>query len=118
MWSLIVDSELFSCCEAAQKVPVAAIARRARRCFSSTLAQLFAMSVFYEENACCFGHSRWEHLRHGGCHDTGHLRRAVPRRGLLRRRLPAPGRRATHALAVAPRAALSSARSLDFIIEA
>src|SRR4029077_3631022 len=57
MWSLTEDSDAFSCSDAAQNVPVAAMARSARRCLSSTLCQLSGTAKFYDVNPCCFGDS-------------------------------------------------------------
>src|SRR2546423_13025853 len=65
MWSDTVEIEEFRCSAAAQKVPVSATARSARRCLSSTLCQLSGMPKSYVENPCCFGDSKWEDSRHG-----------------------------------------------------
>ena len=86
-----MDSEEFSSCDASQKLPVLAISRSARRCFSSTLFQVSGMAIFYEHNPCCFGVSQREHWIHGGADDTPDTGCAGDGRGDLGRRL-APSR--------------------------
>src|SRR5437868_7328406 len=72
MWSETVEIEEFSCSAAAQKVPVSATARSARRCLSSTLCQLSGTSKSYVENPCCFGDSKREDSNHGIRHYGSH----------------------------------------------
>src|SRR5437879_10058644 len=65
----MVDWDVLRLSAAAQNVPAAAIALKARRCLSSIPSQLSGMAIFSHEISLCFGQSLIACFGHGnpGC---------------------------------------------------